>query len=100
MRLFHLKIKSVSKKSLKFYILILKSILYRLNINFSLVILPKKIKKIILLKSPHVNKKAWEQFQLITYTFCFFFKSPISVNLLKFFTINKPKNIKISIKKI
>ena len=97
---FQLKIKSVNQKSLIFYSSVLKTILTKLNIESNILFLPKKIKKIILLKSPHVYKKAWEQFQIITYTSCIFLKSPISISFLKFFIINKPKTIKISIKKL
>lgn len=99
MYLFQLKIKSANKKSLKLYISFLRLIFLKLNIFFTIIILPKKIKKVILLKSPHVYKKAWEQFQIIRYTSCFFFNSQIPPKLLKFFLVNKPKNIRISIKK-
>ena len=97
---FQLRIKSVNQKSLIFYTSVLKNILSKLDIKSNILFLPKKIKKVILLKSPHVYKKAWEQFQIITYTSCIFLKSPIKMSFLKFFLINKPKTIKISIKKL
>lgn len=37
------------------------------NLKFSLIKLPKKIKKFTFLKAPHVNKKSKEHFALFTY---------------------------------
>lgn len=37
-----------------------------LNLNYSIVPLPKKITRFTVLKSPHVNKTARDQFEMIT----------------------------------
>ena len=46
---------------------IMKELIVTLNKKVKVVILPKKIKRIVILKSPHVNKKAKEHFQIIKY---------------------------------
>ena len=78
----------------------------KLLINF--INLPNKLNKISLLKSPHVNKKAFEQFQLKTYKSIVIlkadkdskhiFNSLIGQKILKSIFINKPKNIKLLFK--
>ena len=74
----------------------------QLLINF--INLPSKTNKISLLKSPHVNKKAFSQFQLKTYKNIVtiknntnIFNSLLGQQLLKSIFINKPKNIKLAI---
>ena len=74
----------------------------KLLINF--INLPSKTNKISLLKSPHVNKKAFAQFQLKTYKNIVtiknntnIFNSLLGQQLLKSIFINKPKNIKLAI---
>ncbi len=75
----------------------------KLSINF--INLPNQLNKISLLRSPHVNKKAFEQFQLKTYKNIIvlrnsdnLFKSVLGQKLLKSIFINKPKNIKLLFK--
>jgi len=78
----------------------------KLLINF--INLPNKLNKISLLKSPHVNKKAFEQFQLKTYKSIVIlktnkdnkhiFNSLLGQKILKSIFINKPKNIKLLFK--
>jgi ribosomal protein S10 len=78
----------------------------KLVINF--INLPNKLNKISLLKSPHVNKKAFEQFQLKTYKSIVtlktdkdskhIFNSLLGQKILKSIFINKPKNIKLLFK--
>jgi small subunit ribosomal protein S10 len=72
--------------------------LAKLNIPFSLIYLPKKKKKITLLTSPHVFKKAREQFQNTSYSFILSFSKKEFTNLFPIFKLNTPKTIKISIK--
>lgn len=47
------------------------------------VAVPKKTKKFVLLKSPHVNKKAKEHFQISTYKRVFFLVTNFSIASLK-----------------
>lgn len=78
----------------------------KLLINF--INLPNKLNKISLLKSPHVNKKAFEQFQLKTYKSIVvlktdkdnkhIFNSLLGQKILKSIFVNKPKNIKLLFK--
>ncbi len=78
----------------------------KLLINF--INLPNKLNRISLLKSPHVNKKAFEQFQLKTYKSIVIlktnkdnkhiFNSLLGQKILKSIFINKPKNIKLLFK--
>jgi len=70
-----------------------------LKISFKYINLPNKKKRITLLKSPHVNKSAREQFQVTTYKTLILLKDKISLNQLKLIILNKPKTIKIAIKK-
>jgi ribosomal protein S10 len=70
--------------------------------------LPNKLNRISLLRSPHVNKKAFEQFQLKTYKSIVtlktdkdskhIFNSLLGQKILKSIFINKPKNIKLLFK--
>jgi len=91
---------SVDKVSLKVFTRYLKIMTYKLSLKtFSIQGLPKSSRKITLLKSPHVDKRAREQFEIIYY------KILISIRLKKHFkkfmeliSNNKPKNLKFSIK--
>jgi small subunit ribosomal protein S10 len=68
------------------------------NCNFSLNILPIKKKKITLLKSPHVNKKAKESFQLKKYRMLINIKiSFIEKPLVYWLIYNKPKSLQIKV---
>lgn len=69
----------------------------RLHIPFSVTNLPNKKKFITLLKSPHVNKKAREQFEHITYQKMISIKLNFNFKLIKILTLNKPKNIKLKL---
>lgn len=98
---YHLKLKSINKKILHFYINFLKNIYIKLNIKFNIVMLPIKTKRITLLRSPHVFKKSREQFQITSYTSLICIKNfNFSTQLLKFLYLNKPNLIKITIRKI
>ena len=65
------------------------------NIVFSSISLPIQKKKYTVLKSPHVNKRAKENFELNIYKF----KLHTSINLsyIKLFRYNVPKNIHLKI---
>jgi len=49
------------------------------NITFSLTRLPRKKRKITLIKSPHVHKKSREQFEIKTYNRLIVLKGPKEV---------------------
>jgi len=99
------KLKSFNKQLLNFYILYLKKAFKILNIqNYSINYLPLKIKKLTLLKSPHVHKKFYEHFNLKKYSLFIQFKfkkKNLNLNKIisKFFIINKPSGIKLIYKK-
>jgi ribosomal protein S10 len=82
---------SLTKKSLYNYKNYITTILKKFNIEFKVVNLPLKRKKQILLKSPHVTKKAKENFELN------FFRFVIIINfnnkLLKILRSNVPNTI-------
>jgi len=98
---YQLKIQSVNKKALTLYLTSLQTFLKKLNVIYSFVNLPIKKKRITLLKSPHVNKSAREQFEIKNYkTIITFFNLPNSAKIVKLLTINKPKIIVLSIKNL
>jgi ribosomal protein S10 len=93
-------IKSSCNYTLKAYVSYLELMFRKLNIETSVFFLPSSERKITLLKSPHVYKKAKEQFKISTH------KVVISIDITKsfdlsklaFFLINKPKAIFVKIK--
>jgi ribosomal protein S10 len=95
-----LKIKSVDK-NIKYYCHFISKLLKNLNIEYNLINLPKKVKRITLLKSPHVNKKAMEHFEIRIYKVLIKISNPnINLRILKLLVLNKPKFIKLSLRKI
>ena len=96
---FQIKINSISKQTLTLYIKFLQRILTKTHACYTTVCLPTTTKRITLLKSPHVYKKAREQFELHTYRAILNILTKIDSNLFKILIINKPKNLKLKIKK-
>jgi ribosomal protein S10 len=95
---YQFKIKSVNKESLDLYQIFLKNIFQKLQINYSLYNLPTKKKRITLLKSPHVNKTAREQFEIKNYRAVIQLNTLLKPTILKFILLNKPKTVTINIK--
>ncbi len=97
-----LHLKSNFKKTLELYTYYLEKQLKSTNIDFKLVRLPKRIKRLTILKSPHVNKKARDQYEIRTYSLTFVITKNFQdlSGLLKFVLSNKPAliNAKISLK--
>ncbi len=94
-----LNIKSLDKTSLLLYHRFLKLIFKKLalkSLNFQN--LPLLRKRITLLKSPHVNKKAREQFELQIHRSVVIIKNVKNASNIKFLLINRPKNLKVKIK--
>lgn len=90
---------SIDKTLLGIYLTFLKNIFKKLNIVYTSTNLPLKIKKITLLKSPHVHKKAREQFEIKKFKKLFIIKNLKLSKYLIFVFLNKPKFIKIKVKK-
>jgi len=98
---YQLKINSVNKTALSLYLKSLESFLKKLNIFYSISHLPTKKKRLTLLKSPHVNKSAREQFEIKTYkTIITLLNLSNSTKLIKLLTINKPKIVVLSVKNL
>jgi len=93
-----IKLKSVYKESLLLYIQFLKFFLTKLFGNISIFTLPKIRKRITLLKSPHVNKTAKEQFEIVYYQTLITIKEPVELKKIKYLFLNKPKSIQLKIK--
>ena len=93
-----IKIKSVDQKNLKIYLINIQKILKNLNILYNIFNLPTKQKRITLLKSPHVNITAREQFELKTYKAVIQISTFNKFKILKLLSLNKPKTIILTIK--
>ena len=94
-----LSVKSVNSQILSFYKIFLKKVLLNLNVKYSMIGMPTKIKRITLLKSPHVNKSAREQFEMKTYKTTIDIHN-IKVSSLKYIVFNKPKAVTVAFKTI
>lgn len=93
-----IKLKSVHKDSLLLYTQFLNFFLKKLFVKISIFTLPKKRKRITLLKSPHVNKTAKEQFEVFYYQTLITVQGPIELKKIKYLFLNKPKSIQVKIK--
>lgn len=79
----------------------IKKILEKAKIEYKFFSLPIKNKKITLLKSPHVNKKAREQYEIKKYKSLIQIKEPkMDENVFKLILLNKPKYIKLNLRRI
>ena len=93
-----LNLSSSCNKSIQLYSFFISEIVKNFNISYSMFHFPIKRKKFTLLKSPHVFKKAKENFETKTFKASFSFHNSLNTNLLKLILLNKPKNIFVSIK--
>lgn len=93
-----LDLRSFKKELLKVYLIFLIQLIQKLKLKYFIVSPPKRIKKITLLKSPHVHKKAREQFQFCLYKKTVHLKDLRDLNYLNHVLINKPKLININVK--
>ena len=91
-------IKTFNLNVLNLYLFFLKKAFHKLGIKFSIFFLPIKRKRITLLKSPHVNKTAREQFEIKHYRVCLKLKSFIKFSVLKWILLNKSPLLRIKIK--
>lgn len=97
--IFKIAIKAANT-NINTYIAFLTNILKKLKIQYKYIQIPISRKFITLLKSPHVNKKAREQFEIKTLKKTFIIYSQLKAEFLKFLIINKPKYINFNIRKI
>jgi len=99
MKTIKINIKTIEQQKFKHYLNFIENILKKSNIFFKKINLPQKTKRIVLLKSPHVNKKAMEHFQLKTNRSTIIIKiQSKSLNFLyKLLILNKPKTIKVNL---
>lgn len=82
---------SFSKKALNSYKMFLNLQFSKFNLNYIFISLPKKRKITTLLKSPHVNKKAKETFEVINYKFLLFIH--YDIKCFSFLKLNVPKSL-------
>jgi small subunit ribosomal protein S10 len=97
---YQLKIKSLNKEAIQIYLKTLSKIFKALEISYSQFCLPTTKKRITLLKSPHVNKSAREQFEIQHYQVIISLETTSNSKILTFLALNKPKIITLSIKNI
>jgi small subunit ribosomal protein S10 len=98
-----IKLKSYCQISLSFYSNVLKTSLESQGFSISLITLPVKFKRFTLLRSPHVYKKAKEQFESRIHSVFLKITCDKSDNFLvqsklKSLLLNKPKSILLKIK--
>ena len=90
-----LRIRSLSKESLSLFKSLVAKTLESANISYTTFDLPAIKKRVTLLKSPHVNKTAREQFQLTSHRSLITLKIPLNLEIIKFLIVNKPKTVKV-----
>jgi small subunit ribosomal protein S10 len=95
-----LNIKSLDKKSLNLYKIFISQVLEQIGIKYKIFNLPTIKKRVTLLKSPHVNKSAREQFETKYYkTLISFDLAPELSKQLNLLVLNKPKTVSVHIVK-
>lgn len=92
-----LGIKSLNRNSILIYKVFIMRILTELNVPFRIINIPRKRTRITLLKSPHVNKKSREQFQLISHKVIFCILTELNILTLKYIILNKPNTVKVAL---
>jgi ribosomal protein S10 len=80
------------------YITYLKRALTLQKLEYNVITMPLKTNHVTLLKSPHVNKKAREQFIFKRYKITLIIKNVIDFQAIPLLFLNKPKNIKATLK--
>jgi len=68
----------------------------RFPTKVKIVVLPRKRKKFVFIRSPHVNKKSKEHFQILDYRRVYY--SSFSLNSLKEFLSNIPNSAQVCVK--
>ena len=93
-----INLKSTSKKALSIYVRFLTTIFKKIGIDYSVFNLPTTRKGVALLKSPHVNKKAKEHFEIFTFQTVLNVKIVPKISLLDYLFINKPKSVLLKLR--
>ena len=94
----NLYIKSLNLTVFKTYCFYLKKVFKFLDIKYSLLYLPLRKTRITLIKSPHVNKKAREQFEIKSHVLNFKLNCNLNISTIRFILLNKPSTVQIKIK--
>jgi ribosomal protein S10 len=94
----NLFIKSLNINVLKIYVFYLKKIFNFLNLKYSILQLPLKKSRITLIKSPHINKKSREQFEIKSHALTFKLVCNLDISIVRFILLNKPSTVQIKIK--
>jgi ribosomal protein S10 len=92
-----LKATSLNFSTLFLYSILLRKTLKKFNIEYSFIFLPKIKSKITVLKSPHVNKKAREQFEFVKHSFLLSLHISNLNTFYLFLIKNKPKIVDLSL---
>jgi ribosomal protein S10 len=92
---YKLKVSTPNLQSLFIFEKLIKTFTPTLKIIF----LPKKKKRFVLLKSPHVNKKSKEHFQFVRHQRLYYINE-LDLSLLKDFLIKSPNDLNIVFKVI
>ncbi len=75
----------------------IKDLFSSLNLKVKTISLPKKKKRFVLIKSPHVNKKSKEHFQIIRYRRLY--HVDLSKKCLKDFLLKIPNDVEVLVLK-
>lgn len=94
MNTYQLKISTSNLSSL-FFVKTLTLFFYP---KCKVIFLPKKQKKFVFIRSPHVNSKSKEHFKIIKYQRLYILKS--SIDTLKIFLSKIPNDLNILVKKV
>jgi len=94
--IFYLTFSSTQKQLLLLYKIFVTKLLNKLNIKYTIKNKSLQKKRLTLLKSPHIHKKAQEHFEINYYTL--FIKFSTTVNILNYFYLNKPAGLYLKIK--
>jgi len=95
--MYKMNLESTSKKAITLYLRFLSILFKKLKINYSFISLPTTSKGVALLKSPHVNKKAKEHFEIKTYQALIIIKTYPKVETLKYLFFNKPLSVSLDL---
>lgn len=95
--MYKMNLESTSKKAITLYLRFLSILFKKLKINYSFIHLPTTSKGVALLKSPHVNKKAKEHFELKTYQSLILIKTYPDVETLRYIFFNKPLSVSLNL---
>ena len=97
-KFYRINLRSTSKKAITLYLKFLVILHKKLKIKSSIIHLPTTNKDVALLKSPHVNKKAKEHFEIKTYRTLLVIKSSPEISTLKYTFLNKPKSVLLKLR--